>query len=131
MTPHLNADKTARSEHNRAMLLLLLAQAAAAPPPSAIPIHNPDVRLLFSPNDYPPEAAKNHWQGMVQLDLTVGTDGRVMGCAAVHSSGYQVLDDATCKVLERRALFKPAVNSAGDPVVDHVLTPPIVWRLSP
>ena len=113
------------------MLLLLLAQAAAGTSPSTTVIHNPDVRMLFSANDYPPEALKNHWQGKVQLDLTIGTDGRVTGCTTVQSSGYQVLDDTTCKVLEKRALFNPALNSAGEPVVDHVLTPPIVWRLSP
>jgi protein TonB len=113
------------------LLLLLLAQVAATPPSSATLLHNPDVRLLFSADDYPSEAVKNHWQGTVQLDLTIGTDGRVTGCSTVQSSGYQLLDDTTCKILEKRAVFKPARNSAGDPVVDHVLTPPIAWRLSP
>lgn len=113
------------------MLLLLIAQAVSAASSSPTLVHNPDVRFLFSADDYPAEAVRKHWQGTVQLNLTVGTDGRVADCAVVRSSGYQLLDDTTCKILEKRAQFRPARNSAGDSVVDHVLTPPIEWRLFP
>ena len=112
------------------LLLLLLAQVASLPRP-AMPIHNRDLRSLFNGSDYPPEAARNHWQGEVRAELTVDTAGRVSACKIIQSSGYQVLDDATCKILSERARFEPARDSLGNAVVDEMTTPGITWSMFP
>src|SRR5947209_1957144 len=108
------------------MLLLLLLQLAAAPG------GNPAATVgLFSYRDYPPEAARNHWQDTVQVELTVGTDGRPSACRVIRSSGYKTLDDTTCNILMTRAHFRPALDANGHPAVETFKSPPITWSLSP
>ena len=41
------------------------------------------------------------------------TGGRVEGCRVERSSGYQVLDTATCRLVTERFRFRPARDSAG------------------
>jgi periplasmic protein TonB len=72
---------------------------------------------------------KNGWQGDVVADLTISPLGRVSACHIVVSSGHKVLDDATCDLMIKRAVFRPAKDSNGKPVEDHLRTPPIRWRL--
>jgi protein TonB len=45
----------------------------------------------------------------------VGPDGRVQSCTVTSSSGHADLDDATCKNIQRRARFDPALDSNGQP----------------
>lgn len=85
-------------------------------------------QTVQSAADYPPEALRNGWEGDVVTDLTINTLGRVSACHVVQSSGHKVLDDATCDLLIKRAIFNPATEN-GKPVEDHVRTPPIKWRL--
>jgi TonB family protein len=87
-------------------------------------------RTLFSIDDYPVEAVKNRWEGAVVADLTISPEGHVSACAIVQSSGHGVLDQATCDIMKKRAMFKPATDATGKPVEDHVRTPPVVWALS-
>jgi TonB family protein len=86
--------------------------------------------MLFSDEDYPAAAQKKGEEGTVQVELTVGTDGRVTGCKILRSSNSANLDTATCKILTLRARFTPARDSKGRPVVDKYITPPITWRLA-
>ena len=107
---------------------------APAPPP---PPHKTvsaqsakgDLRSLFSADDYPAAAQSAGAEGTAQASLTVGPDGRVIGCNLIRSSGNSSLDSATCNILRRRAKFTPARDSNGNPTTDTVTTPPIVWRL--
>ena len=109
--------------------MLLLAQAAAQPQTEVQPMEGAaNLVTIFRSQDYPPEAAKKHWQGAVVVDLTVDTDGHVAACNVVRSSGYAVLDDKTCEVFRVRARFQPAKNSAGMPIQAVVRTPPIAWK---
>jgi len=82
-----------------------------------------------APTDYPPEALKNGWEGDVIADLTISPRGRVSACRIVQTSGHKDLDDATCSLLIKRSIFKPATDSRGKPVEDHYRTPPIKWRV--
>ncbi|KTR82731.1 energy transducer TonB [uncultured Novosphingobium sp.] len=66
-------------------------------------------------DDYPQAAIRKEAQGTTGFSLTVGPDGRVTGCTVTSSSGSPELDDATCKLVTRRARFKPAVQN-GTPV---------------
>jgi protein TonB len=111
----------------------------AAPPPPAPPppphktvsaqSAKGDLRTLFSADDYPAAAQAAGAEGTAQAQLTIGPDGRVVGCNLIRSTGNSSLDSATCNILKRRAKFTPARDSNGQPTTDTVSTPPIVWRL--
>ena len=108
------------------MLLLFLAQAtyfgSGTPPP-------PRPQGIFSYEDYPAEALLNRWEGSVIADLTVNERGAVAACHIIKSSGHEVLDEATCKLLIERARFKPATDKDGKPIKDMYRTPSIEWRI--
>jgi periplasmic protein TonB len=118
---------------------LILAQSPVAVAMSAPPMPPPAPSLarppqphgtaasLFSPDDYPAQARGTGAHGKVDARLTIDTAGRVAGCSIIHSSGYSVLDAATCQVLRRRARYGPPLDSRGQPVVGTV-DEEIVWR---
>jgi protein TonB len=111
--------------------------APPAPPPPPAPVHKVqsassakgDLRTLFSTDDYPASAASAGAEGTVQASLSIGPDGRVVGCNITRSSGNSALDSTTCNILRRRAKFTPARDSNGQATSDTVSTPPITWRL--
>jgi protein TonB len=110
-------------------LLIMFADAAAAPltgSPAAGPL-----RPIITPSDYPSEAVRKGWQGDVTVELTVSPKGRVSHCAIAKSSGYQLLDDQTCKLMTKRARFKPATDANGLPVEQHLTPEPVRWRMFP
>ena len=109
---------------------------APAPPPAPPPPRKVesarargDVRTLFSTDDYPASAVSAGAEGSAQAQLTIGPDGRVVGCSLIRSTGNGSLDSATCNILRRRAKFTPARDSSGNPTTDTYTTPTIVWRL--
>lgn len=93
---------------------------AAPPPPSkasgASPRGNPG--SWATPNDYPARALREERAGTTRFRVTIGPDGRVTDCQVTGSSGHADLDEATCKNVTRRARFKPALDSAGNPISD-------------
>jgi TonB family protein len=88
-----------------------------------------DLRTLFSADDYPADAQSRGEQGTVLARLSIDSRGAVNRCEIARSSGSSSLDEATCRILKRRARFTPARDSSGNSVSDTVTTPPIVWRL--
>jgi protein TonB len=88
-----------------------------------------DLRTLFSADDYPASAQAAGAEGTAQAQITIGTDGRVVGCNIIRSSGNGALDAATCNIIRRRAKYVPARDSNGQPTTDTLTTPPITWRL--
>ena len=112
----------------------VIAPPAPPPPPAPRKVQSAqsakgDLRSLFSADDYPASAQSAGAEGTVQASLTIGPDGRVVGCNVTRSSGNSSLDGATCNILRRRAKFTPARDSNGQPTTDSISTPPIVWRL--
>jgi protein TonB len=103
----------------------------APPPPRMVEAAHArgDVRTLFSTDDYPASAQSAGAEGTAQAQLTIGPDGRVVGCTLVQSTGNGALDTATCNILRRRAKFTPAKDSNGQPTTDTYTTPPIRWQL--
>ena len=89
----------------------------------------PHPKPILSFEDYPPVALRNHWQGTVIADLTISPEGSVTACRIIESSSHEVLDDATCNILIKRAKFSPAHDSSGKRIEDHVRTPPINWKI--
>jgi len=102
--------------------------APPAPPNSASPNGVKNLVSLFSTDDYPVEAMRSGEEGTAQVRLTITTDGRVSQCEVMSSSGSQVLDRATCDILQRRARFKPALDNQGRPTIDY-FTQKVRWEL--
>lgn len=102
--------------------LAATAIATAAPPPSA------GEAGLITMADYPPDALRQHAQGLVRVALHVDETGHVASCTVETSSGFPSLDEATCRVLSTRARFIPARDQAGRPTTD-VLRTAIKWRI--
>ena len=88
-----------------------------------------ELRTLFSADDYPASAQAAGAEGTSQASITIGPDGRVVGCNIIRSSGNTALDSATCNIIRRRAKFVPARDSNGNATSDTITTPPITWRL--
>ena len=88
-----------------------------------------DLRTLFTADDYPASAQAAGATGTARATLTIGADGRVVGCNLIQSTGNGALDSATCNILRRRAKFTPARDSNGNATTDTVTTPPIRWEL--
>jgi protein TonB len=110
-----------------------VAPAPPPPPPPPRKVESArargDVRTLFSTDDYPASAQSAGAEGTAQAQLTIGPDGRVVGCSLIRSTGNGALDAATCNILRRRAKFTPARDSSGNPTTDTYQTPPIRWQL--
>lgn len=79
-------------------------------------------------DDYPREAIRAGEEGTTGFRLTIGPDGRVTACTVEKSSGSALLDAATCRIMQSRARFTPAVDPAGRPTSDSV-SARIAWRL--
>ncbi|MCA1749233.1 MAG: energy transducer TonB [Sphingomonadales bacterium] len=67
-------------------------------------------------NDYPREARRNHMVGTTYFSLAVDAEGNVEDCTIVVSSGSELLDGTTCRLLSERARFMPARDAEGNPV---------------
>lgn len=98
---------------------VLVVPAPAPPPPPkfkpqpATPKSNPG--SWATPDDYPSRALREDREGVARFRVSVGADGKVQSCEIVGSSGHADLDEATCKLVTRRARFKPASDGDGDP----------------
>lgn len=106
-------------------------QIVASPPPIAtVPPRSAsgDLQRLFRPEDYPITALEHKEQGSVTVRLTIGMAGRVGACDVTSSSGSPTLDNASCHILQTRALFSPARDSSGNLTSDTVFQE-IRWRL--
>ncbi|MEA3051783.1 MAG: periplasmic protein TonB [Sphingomonadales bacterium] len=102
--------------------------ASAKPQPAASARARANLVTLFSDEDYPAAAVRNHEQGPVAFSLSVGSDGAPTACSVTGSSGSAILDSTTCTLLMARAHFEPAHDARGRPTTDTVAGR-IVWRL--
>lgn len=68
-----------------------------------------------SDRDYPGAAIREEREGLTRFRLTIGADGRVVGCEITDSSGSPDLDAATCSKVSARARFVPALRGDGMP----------------
>jgi periplasmic protein TonB len=64
-------------------------------------------------NDYPRTAIVREQEGNVGYALGINADGRVEDCRITTPSGFDALDRATCRLIERRARFRAATDSNG------------------
>lgn len=90
--------------------------AAGVEPKKATPRGNPG--RWVTTNDYPSRALREEQEGITTVRLTIDASGAVTGCTVTGSSGSPLLDDATCKNMQRRARFNPATDRQGKPTSD-------------
>lgn len=92
---------------------------------SYLPVANNSSPTILSNNylsfaDYPKESISRREQGTVRFTLTVSAEGRATACHVNQSSGFAALDDKACQIMIQRAMFNPAMDSAGNPTTDFV-----------
>lgn len=95
----------------------------------ATPIGNPGA--WFASADYPPDARRAEEQGVVSIALLIGPDGTPSACEVTQSSGFEALDEATCRLAVRRGHFRPATDAGGQPVASRYVLPRVRWQLAP
>lgn len=102
------------------------------PPPPAAPASKASPRSApgswLSDADYPSRAQREERSGTAGFRLEIGPDGRVTSCTVTSSTGSPDLDEATCRLLPKRARFKPATAVGGAPMSD-TYNGRITWRL--
>lgn len=77
-------------------------------------------RLKYS--DEPAALREAGIGGTVSVSYRVGVDGRVTDCAIEKSSGYPALDSTTCRLIEQRFRYKPALDDEGRPVPSTIVS---------
>lgn len=81
----------------------------------------------ISDADYPDEAKRNGVEGVTNMLITVGTDGRISACTIRWSSGSLLLDERSCAIAVERFRFTPATRG-GEPVESKAVLP-LAWKL--
>ena len=66
--------------------------------------------------DYPREAGEAGIGGTVMVRYVVEPDGHATHCIVVRSSGRRDLDETTCRLIEQRFRYKPAMDRNGRPI---------------
>jgi periplasmic protein TonB len=116
-----------------AMLSVMLAMAlqgvgVAAPPRPAAPGEPINRQGWITNGDYPREALANREQGTVDFELHIDNRSEVIECTVTRSSGFTVLDAATCMLVAERGRFEPAVNRRGRRIAS-VYRSRVRWQL--
>lgn len=79
-------------------------------------------------NDYPSKALRERRQGVTTFRVVIGTNGLVMACQVMASSGHADLDDAACRNIITRARFKPARDPSRTPIVGSYQSR-VAWKI--
>lgn len=99
--------------------------ASAPPPPNSTqPIGDP--ASWVGADDYPVYALRNGDEGRARVTVSVGADGRPLGCAVAETSGHWSLDNATCAAMLNHGRFTAA---PGIRTRRYWTSPPIRWRI--
>lgn len=104
--------------------------APPAPPVSQAVRATPrgNFQNLMSTDDYPSSSLRNNEEGTVGYRLDVGADGKVTACAVTQSSGHPLLDDTSCRLLQRRARFNIGKDAAGN-ATTSVYNGRFTWKI--
>lgn len=104
--------------------LSMVTQAVAQNAPSAAQSQvNWDVFQKL----YPKRALAAKEEGAVAFNVTLDSSGSVTGCEVTRSSGHQLLDEETCKLVTLNAVFKP--DQSLGPSQTKTYPGLITWRL--
>ncbi len=79
-------------------------------------------------SDYRPRWIRENLSGVAGFTLEIDARGRVSDCTITRSTGHDVLDGATCRLLTRRARFNPAKSPQGDKVAG-TYSSSVAWKI--
>ena len=79
------------------------------------------IRGRLRDSDYPAGLGEAGVGGTVGVIFTVLADGRVTNCRIRYSSGNAMLDDTTCRLIERRFFYEPSRDWRGRPVDSQIV----------
>ena len=100
----------------------------ANPPEASAAILNAPPEYLKKPAPaYPVRARNLGQQGLVELEVEIGSDGRVLNLRLKRSSGYFMLDDAAVTAVKQWE-FLPA--NRGGVLVDSKVEVPVRFRIA-
>lgn len=68
---------------------------------------------------FPFAALVRNYEGPVPMRITVGEDGSVIHCQALHQLTARMLRDAACELITDFARFSPALDAEGEPMVGY------------
>lgn len=103
----------------------VFAYAPIAPYPRSA---TADLTDVITDADYPPQALAAKQEGNVHFVLEIDPTGK-MRCRVTRSSGWPLLDTATCGLLQARAKYTHALDAEGNPTTDS-RTGSYAWRIS-
>ncbi|HEX8512608.1 MAG TPA: energy transducer TonB [Allosphingosinicella sp.] len=103
----------------------VFASAPIAPYPR---LATADLTDVITHSDYPPQALAARQEGNVRFILEIDATGR-MRCRVTASSGWPLLDTATCDLLKARAKYTHALDAEGNPTTDS-RTGSYAWRIA-
>ncbi|EDL48889.1 energy transducer TonB [Erythrobacter sp. SD-21] len=95
-------------------------------PVSAKPRNDPGAWLTNS--DYRSSWVRREYTGVAGFRLDIAASGKVTGCRITSTTGHSELDEATCKLIQRRARFEPARGPNGEPVAGS-FSSSVRWQL--
>ncbi|HEX9966029.1 MAG TPA: energy transducer TonB [Allosphingosinicella sp.] len=101
---------------------------ASAPIPPYPRRATADLDDIITDADYPPQALAASQEGNVHFAMEIDARG-TMRCRVTVSSGWPLLDAATCGLLQARAKFTHATDVEGNPTTDR-RTGSYAWRIS-
>jgi protein TonB len=81
----------------------------------------------FTAYDYPSQSTRANQSGAVAVKLSIDpASGRVNDCIVTKSSGFELLDTASCLHLRRRARFLPRPDATGESPLSYFRAR-VVW----
>ena len=90
--------------------------------------HSNNASRWVTDSDYKSSWIRREMAGVARFSLGVGTNGRVTDCRVTSSTGYDALDNATCRLIAKRARFTPAKDGNGK-AVEGSYSSSIRWNL--
>lgn len=78
--------------------------------------------------DFPRSGAGERDGRFIIVRYDVGTEGRVVNCRVIQSSGSAEADAITCRLIEQRFRYRPAEDAQGNPVTDQTGWKQWWWR---
>jgi len=111
--------------------MLGIALAATAQLSLPVPVGNksPDVRAIFTADDFPAYLQMEGVSREVHTRTTVRPDGTIESCLVEGTSGDRKLDAYTCAIILKRARLLPARWIDGTPTYG-VIRMPVSWRVA-
>jgi periplasmic protein TonB len=86
------------------------------------------IRCELPDSVLPRRLYESNLSAVVGVSFSIQPDGRVRGCRVTRSSGDRELDAITCREIERRYRYRPALDAWGEPVA-FTMSGPHEWEL--